>query len=96
MGEKDHDLDLVREWGIIPALLKPMKSLKVVVLLGKGYAWTLEKEIHSLCPDEEILTAPTRVTRVSFPSGVSPARSLSTGCVTSLRRQGVRGGGSPG
>jgi hypothetical protein len=86
MGEKDHDLDLVREWGIIPALLKPMKSLKVVVLLGKGYAWTLEKEIHSLCPDVEILTAPTRVTRVSFPSGVSPARSLSTGCVTSLRR----------
>ena len=85
MGEKDHDLDLVREWGIIPALLKPMKSLKVVVLLGKGYAWTLEKEIHSLCPDVEILTAPTRVTRVSFPSGVSPARSLSTGCVTSLR-----------
>ena len=51
MGEKDHDLDLVREWEIIPALLKPMKSLKVVVLLGKGYAWTLEKEIHSLCPD---------------------------------------------
>ena len=48
LGEKDHDLDLVREWGIIPALLKPMKSLKVVVLLGKGYAWTLEKEIHSL------------------------------------------------
>jgi hypothetical protein len=58
MGEKDHDLDLVKEWGIIPALLKPMKSLKVVVLLGKGYAWTLEKEIHSLCPDVEILTAP--------------------------------------
>jgi hypothetical protein len=71
MGEKDHDLDLVREWEIIPALLKPMKSLKVVVLLGKGYAWTLEKEIHSLCPDVEILTATTRVTRVSFPSGVS-------------------------
>jgi hypothetical protein len=86
MDEKDHDLDLVREWGIIPALLKPMKSLKVVVLLGKGYAWTLEKEIHSLCPDVEILTATTRVTRVSFPSGVSPARSLSTGCVRSLRR----------
>ena len=35
MGKKDHDdLDLVRERGIIPALLKPMKSLKVVVLLG--------------------------------------------------------------
>ena len=58
MGEKDHDLDLVREWGIIPALLKPMKNLKVVVLLGKGYAWTHEKEIHSLCPDVDILTAP--------------------------------------
>jgi hypothetical protein len=80
----------------MPALLKPMKGLKVVVLLGKGYAWTLEKEIHSLCPDVEILTAPTRVTRVSFPSGVSPAQSLSTGCVTSLRRPGVREGGSPG
>jgi hypothetical protein len=58
MGEKDHDLDLERGWGIIPGLLKPMKSLKVVVLLGKGYAWTLEKENHSLCPDVEILTAP--------------------------------------
>jgi hypothetical protein len=67
MGEKDHDLDLVREWGIIPTLLKPMKSLKVVVLLGKGYAWTLEKEIHSLCPDVEILTAPTRVNQGLIP-----------------------------
>ena len=35
MGKQDDDdLDLVRERGIIPALLKPMKSLKVVVLLG--------------------------------------------------------------
>jgi hypothetical protein len=30
----------------------------VVVLLGKGFARKLEKEIHSLCPDVEILTAP--------------------------------------
>jgi hypothetical protein len=45
MGEKDHDLDLVREWGIIPTLLKPIKSPKVIVLLGKGYAWTLESDL---------------------------------------------------
>jgi len=76
----------VRDWHIISDLLDYLPNLKVVVLLGKGYAWTLEKEIHSLCPDVEILTAPTQVTSVSFPSGVSPARSLSTGCVRSLRR----------
>jgi len=50
-GEKDHDPDSVREWGIIPALLKPTKGLRVVVLLGEGYAWTLERENHPLCPD---------------------------------------------
>jgi hypothetical protein len=58
MGEKDHDLDLVRERGIIPALLKPMKSLKVAVLLGSGYAWQLEEEIESHRPGVKILKGP--------------------------------------
>ena len=41
-----EDLELVREWRVIPDLLAPMKNLKVVVLLGPTYAWALTDDLR--------------------------------------------------
>jgi uracil-DNA glycosylase len=46
MGTKAHDLPLVRQWEIIPTLLGEMKGLKVVVLMGRAYAWELKTDIE--------------------------------------------------